>query len=53
MSGYGGKGCGQIIMRNEKEQLWNMPNRLKKIRREERRNALKSIIRSIFKLRLR
>ena len=51
MSGYGGKGCGKIIMQNEEEQLRNMPKRLKKIRREDRIEALKSIIKSIFKWR--
>lgn len=38
MSGYGGKGCGKIIMQNELQQLRNMPRRLKIIRREKRKH---------------
>lgn len=48
MSGYGGKSCGKIIMKNEEEQLRNMTKRLKKIRREKRIEALKTMIRSIL-----
>lgn len=48
MGGYGGKGCGKIIMQNELQQLRNMPRRLKMIRREKRINTLKTMIRSIF-----
>ena len=47
MSGYGGKGCGKIIMQNELKQLRNMPKRLKKIRREKRIDALKTMIKSL------
>ena len=48
MSGYGGKGCGKIIMKNEEQQLRNMPKRLKKIRRKKRIDALKTMIMSMF-----
>ena len=47
MSGYGGKGCGKIIMQNEEQQLRNMNRRLKKIRREKRIDALKTMIKSL------
>ena len=47
MGGYGGKGCGEIIMQNELKQLRNMPRRLKMIRREKRINALKTMIKSL------
>lgn len=47
MGGYGGKGCGKIIMQNELKQLRNMPKRLKKIRREKRIDALKTMIKSL------
>lgn len=48
MGGYGGKGCGKIIMQNEEQQLQNMTRRVKKIRRKKRIDALKTMIKSIL-----
>ena len=48
MSGYGGKRCGEIMIRYEEEQLRNMSRSIKEIRSQKKINSLKTTIKSII-----